>query len=63
MAALILDLYRHGYRNFLFFVNSGQIIETTKENFLNPASAKHLIAPIRQCLSCRSLARRNSEPS
>jgi type III restriction enzyme len=45
MAALILDLYRHGYRNFLFFVNSGQIIETTKENFLNPASAKHLIAP------------------
>ncbi|SEW26068.1 type III restriction enzyme [Cognatiyoonia koreensis] len=45
MAALILDLYRRGYRNFLFFVNSGQIIEKTKENFLNPASAKHLFAP------------------
>ena len=46
MAALILDLYRRGYRNFLFFVNSAQIIEKTKENFLNPASAKHLFAPM-----------------
>jgi type III restriction enzyme len=45
MAALILDLYQRGYRNFLFFVNSAQIIEKTKENFLNPASAKHLFAP------------------
>lgn len=45
MAALILDLYRRGYRNFLFFVNSAQIIEKTKENFLNPASAKHLFSP------------------
>lgn len=45
MAALILDLYRRGYRNFLFFVNSAQIIEKTKENFLNLASAKHLFAP------------------
>jgi len=44
MAALILDLYRRGYRNFLFFVNSSQIIEKTKDNFLNPASAKHLFA-------------------
>ncbi len=42
MAALILDLYSRGYRNFLFFVNSSQIIEKTKDNFLNPASAKHL---------------------
>ena len=45
MAALILDLYRRGYRNFLFFVNSAQIIEKTRDNFLNPASAKHLFAP------------------
>ncbi|MCY3994653.1 MAG: DEAD/DEAH box helicase family protein [Rhodobacter sp.] len=45
MAALILDLYSRGYRDFLFFVNSAQIIEKTKENFLNPASAKHLFAP------------------
>ncbi|MAZ03665.1 MAG: type III deoxyribonuclease [Sneathiella sp.] len=46
MAALILDLYRRGYRNFLFFVNSAQIIEKTKDNFLNSASAKHLFAPM-----------------
>lgn len=46
MAALILDLYRRGYRNFLFFVNRDQIIQKTKENFLNPASAKHLFAPL-----------------
>ena len=45
MAALILDLYRRGYRNFLFFVNSDHIIEKTKENFLNPASTKHLFLP------------------
>ncbi|TDX27679.1 DEAD/DEAH box helicase family protein [Rhodovulum visakhapatnamense] len=45
MAALILDLYRRGYRNFLFFVNSAQIIEKTKDNFLNPVSAKYLFAP------------------
>ena len=44
MAALILDLYKRGYRNFLFFVNSAQIIEKTKENFLNPASAKYLFS-------------------
>lgn len=46
MAALMLDLYAHGYRNFLFFVNSTQIIEKTKENFLNPASSKYLFAPL-----------------
>ena len=42
MATLILDLYKRGYRNFLFFVNSTQIIEKTKDNFLNQASTKHL---------------------
>lgn len=46
MAALILDLYRRGYRNFLFFVNSTQIIEKTKDNFLNQASSKCLFKPI-----------------
>ncbi|MCY4228074.1 MAG: DEAD/DEAH box helicase family protein [Gammaproteobacteria bacterium] len=45
MAALILDLYKRGYRNFLFFVNSAQIIAKTRENFLNQASAKYLFAP------------------
>ena len=42
MAGLILYLYEQGYRNFLFFVNSTNIIEKTKDNFLNPASIKYL---------------------
>ena len=42
MASLILNLYMRGYRNFLFFVNSSQIIEKTRDNFLNQASPKHL---------------------
>lgn len=42
MAGLILYLYHQGYRNFLFFVNSTNIIEKTKDNFLNPASIKYL---------------------
>ncbi len=46
MAALILDLYKRGYRNFLFFVNSTQIVEKTKDNFLNQVSTKHLFKPI-----------------
>lgn len=45
MAALMLDLYARGYRNFLFFVNSTHIIEKTKENFLNPSASKYLFAP------------------
>lgn len=45
MAGLMLHLYSQGYRNFLFFVNSTNIIEKTRENFLNPASAKYLFAP------------------
>ncbi len=42
MAGLILYLYQKGYRNFLFFVNSTNIIEKTRDNFLNPASIKYL---------------------
>lgn len=42
MAGLILYLYEKGYRNFLFFVNSTNIIEKTKDNFLNPISSKFL---------------------
>lgn len=44
MAALIIHLYRQGYRNFLFFVNSSNIVEKTKENFLAPGSSKYLFA-------------------
>lgn len=42
MAGLILYLYEQGYRNFLFFVNSTNIIEKTKDNFLMPSSIKYL---------------------
>lgn len=45
MAANILYLYKLGYRNFIFFVNSTNIIEKTKDNFLNPLSEKYLFAP------------------
>src|SRR5690606_37818638 len=31
MAGLILHLYQKGYRNFLFFVNSNNIIQKTKD--------------------------------
>jgi len=44
MAANILYLYKLGYRNFIFFVNSTNIIEKTKDNFLNPLSEKYLFA-------------------
>ena len=44
MAGLILYLYEQGYRNFLFFVNSTNIIEKTKDNFLNPRAAKYLFS-------------------
>lgn len=42
MAGLMLYLYEQGYRNFLFFVNSTNIIEKTKDNFLNPRASKYL---------------------
>lgn len=42
MAALMLDLYARGYRNFLFFVNSANILEKTRDNFVHPGSPKYL---------------------
>lgn len=42
MAALMLDLYRRGHRKFIFFVNTNNIIEKTRENFLDQASSKYL---------------------
>lgn len=44
MAGLILYLYEKGFRNFLFFVNSTNIIEKTRDNFLNSTSKKFLFA-------------------
>jgi len=42
MAGLILYLYEKGFRNFLFFVNSNNIIKKTKDNFVNPQASKYL---------------------
>ncbi len=42
MAGLILYLYKQGYRNFLFFVNSTNIINKTIDNFINICSSKYL---------------------
>ena len=44
MAGAILYLYEQGYRNFLFFVNSNNIIQKTKDNFLNANTSKYLFA-------------------
>lgn len=45
MAALMLHLFSKGYKNVLFFVNSNNIIDKTRHNFLNKNSAKYLFAP------------------
>lgn len=44
MAGLIAYLYEQGYRNFLFFVNSTNIIDKTRDNFLNKQSSKYLFS-------------------
>ncbi len=42
MAAIILDLYAKGHRNFIFFTRLGNIVEKTKLNFLISDSNKYL---------------------
>ncbi|MEO6135179.1 MAG: DEAD/DEAH box helicase family protein, partial [Ginsengibacter sp.] len=44
MAGLIIYLYEKGFRNFLFFVNSNNIIDKTRDNFLNKKSSKYLFS-------------------
>ena len=44
MACIMLYLYEKGYRNFLFFVNSTNIIEKTKQNFTAQGTSKYLFA-------------------
>ena len=44
MAGAMLYLFEQGYRNFLFFVDSTNIVEKTKDNFLNSSSSKYLFA-------------------
>lgn len=46
MAGLIVYLYKMGYRNFLFFVNSTNIIDKTRDNFLNSDSSKYLFSEV-----------------
>lgn len=42
IASTILYLYEKGYRDFIFFVNTQNIITKTKENLLNKYSQKYL---------------------
>lgn len=44
MAAIILEKYRQGERNFIFLVNNDNILTKTKDNFLANASNKYLFA-------------------
>ena len=44
MAALILEMYKRGYRNFWFFVTSTDIITKTIDNFTNAAAKKYQFA-------------------
>ncbi|GAA7797788.1 hypothetical protein HpCOL178_08500 [Helicobacter pylori] len=44
MAGLILECYKQGYQNFIFFVNSASILEKTKLNFTDSISSKYLFS-------------------
>lgn len=44
MAAIVLEKYKQGERNFIFFVNNSNIITKTKDNFLESTSGKYLFA-------------------
>ncbi len=44
MAGIILYLYTKGYRNFLFFVGSSNVVGKTEDNFFNAASSKYQFA-------------------
>jgi len=48
MAGSILYLYEKGYRNFIYFVNSTNIIKKTRDNFLSKTSSKYLFDEILQ---------------
>ena len=44
MAALMLESFKNGYENFIFFVNSKAILEKTKVNFCDKFSSKYLFS-------------------
>ncbi len=60
MAGAILELYKLGYRNFIFFVNSTAIVHKTKQNFLAKGSAKYLFKE-RICIDGKELVLREVE--
>ena len=45
IASTILYLYEKGYRDFIFFVNTNNIISKTVENLVNSNSNKYLFSP------------------
>ena len=44
MAALMLECYKSGYRNFVFFAPYNNIVEKTKSNFCDERSEKYLFS-------------------
>lgn len=44
MAAIVLEKFQQGERNFIFFVNNDNILTKTKDNFLECASGKYLFS-------------------
>ena len=60
MAALILWLYRHGYRNFLFIAHLQTILDKTRDNFLSRAARKYLFAD-ELCIDGERIAIRSVE--
>lgn len=44
MAALMIEKFKQGERNFIFLVNNSNIVMKTRDNFLNTTSSKYLFA-------------------
>ena len=44
MAAIILEKYKQGERNFIFFVNNENILTKTRSNFVDSSNEKYLFA-------------------
>lgn len=45
MAAIILLMYKYGYQEFLFTVNTNAVLSKTRENLINTFSSKYLFKP------------------
>lgn len=45
MAAIILLMYKYGYQEFLFTVNTNAVLSKTRENLVNIFSSKYLFKP------------------